>query len=262
MSVNISMNSERVTSMYLDLLKKCLTGSLMKPEPDRSVANKIVYAHEFTKHYINGPAVTMLPRARLDNLQLCMETCVSDGIPGDFLEAGVWRGGATIFMSLLCRIMSVDDRNVWVADSFQGLPEPDKDKFPREAATHSSRLMTQTYGHLAVSLEEVRDNFSLYSAYWDNVKFLPGWFDKSLADERIKRLCLLRVDADYFKSTLDCLTLLWDKLEVGGFVIIDDYGLSDLTSCKMAVDEFREQRHITTPLTYVDEQCIFWRKTD
>src|SRR5436305_1408306 len=70
-------------------------------------------------------AVTMVGMARLDNLQQCIERGLEGGVPGDLIEAGVWRGGASIFMRAVLRANDVDDRAVWVADSFEGLPPPE-----------------------------------------------------------------------------------------------------------------------------------------
>ena len=73
---------------------------------------------------ILGFPFTMIGRARLDNLQHCVETVVREGVPGDMLEAGVWRGGATIFMKAVAEALGDRERTVWVADSFQGVPAP------------------------------------------------------------------------------------------------------------------------------------------
>ena len=67
---------------------------------------------------------TLIGRKRLDNIEACLDTIRLDGIPGDCLEAGVWRGGATIFMRGYLKAYNITDRLVWVADSFQGLPPP------------------------------------------------------------------------------------------------------------------------------------------
>src|SRR5467141_1354915 len=92
--------------------------------------------------------LTMVGKARLDNLQRCIETVVSEGIPGDLIETGVWRGGAAIFMRAVLHVHGVTDRVVWVADSFEGLPPPNAEKYPADAANRLHEVM-----HLAVSVE-------------------------------------------------------------------------------------------------------------
>lgn len=65
----------------------------------------------------------------------------------------------------------------------------------------------------------------------------------------------------FTESTRDALINLYDKLSVGGYVIIDDYGENSWTYCRQAVDEFRQQRGIADPLIRVDKPCSFWRKS-
>ncbi len=60
---------------------------------------------------------TMIGIKRLDNLQFCVERVLADDVPGDLIETGVWRGGATIFMRAILKAHGVTDRRVWVADS-------------------------------------------------------------------------------------------------------------------------------------------------
>jgi hypothetical protein len=119
-------------SLYLDLLKKSVSGTLFEPNAENP--NSALYISKFIDHYINGNAVTMLPVRRLDNLHACVKEILFEGIPGDLIETGVWRGGATIFMRGILKAYDDKERTVWVADSFEGLPEPDVDKFPKEAA--------------------------------------------------------------------------------------------------------------------------------
>ncbi|MEJ0068602.1 MAG: TylF/MycF/NovP-related O-methyltransferase [Pseudomonadota bacterium] len=75
-------------------------------------------------------------------------------MPGDLIETGVWRGGATIFMRAILKALGVTDRTVWVADSFEGLPEPDAARFPREASAHHGPMLKDGFGHFAVTLED------------------------------------------------------------------------------------------------------------
>jgi hypothetical protein len=248
--------------LYLELLKKSLSGTLFTPEPNADSSNPTAYAAGFVSHYINGAAVTMLPLCRLDNIRACIAEITDRGVPGDLIETGVWRGGATIFMRGILHAYGDDDRRVWVADSFAGLPEPDAARFPKEAAFHRSKIMQRHYKNMAASLEEVRANFAAYDLLDERVHFLKGWFKDTLPTAEIERLALIRLDGDYYDSTLDALNNLYDKLAVGGFVIVDDYGEDAWTNCRQAVDTFRAQRGIKDPLTRVDSKCYWWRRTE
>jgi hypothetical protein len=247
-------------SLYLGLLKRSLTNTLYEAEPDADAENQYRYVHEFTAHYIQGPAVSMLPMARMDNIIDCIDRVLADGVPGDLIETGVWRGGATILMRAALRVRGVTDRKVWVADSFEGLPEPDPERFPKEAKAHAGPVFTKGFKHFAAGLEEVQANFRAYEQLDDQVVFLPGWFSDTLPTAPIGRLAIARLDGDYYSSTMDGLTNLYDKVSPGGFVIIDDYGEDMWTECRRAVDEFRAARSIAEPMTAVDSKCSYWRK--
>ena len=203
----------------------------------------------------------MLPLARMNNIQNCIENILSNGVRGDLIETGVWRGGATIFMRGVLKARGASGRLVWAADSFEGLPEPDPDQFPLEAKVQSGPVMRKAYHNLAVGLEEVRKNFAAYGLLDDQVKFLKGWFKDTLPTAPIDALSLLRLDGDFYESTKDALCSLYERLSIGGFVIIDDYGEDSWTYCRKAVDEFRSERGINDPLITVDSKCFYWCRT-
>lgn len=197
-----------------------------------------------------GFPFTMIGRARLDNLQMCVETVISEGIEGDFLEAGVWRGGAAIFMKAVADALGDRARRVWVADSFRGVPPP----------THEADAGVDLYLDpcLAVPGETVRSHFERFGLLDERVFFLEGWFSETLAGAPIERLAVLRADGDLYESTMDVLEGLYDRVSAGGFVIIDDYGALDC--CRAATEDFRRDRGIAAPLHTIDWTGVYWRK--
>jgi O-methyltransferase len=194
----------------------------------------------------------MIGLRRLDSLQSCLETALQECIKGDLIETGVWRGGACIFMRAVMAAYGVEDRKVYVADSFEGLPAPEPEKFP---ADRGDELHTHTY--LAVSQDEVKTNFRRFGLLDDQVVFLKGWFKDTLPEAKIEKLAVLRLDGDMYSSTMDSLTNLYPKLSDGGFCIVDDY---DLDGCRKAVDEFRAANGVHAEMKAVDSGCKFWRK--
>lgn len=248
-----------MSDLYIELLKKVLTNTLFEAEPDiDDDAHRFIAG--FTRHYIKAPAITMLPMARMNNLELCVRTVIAERVPGDLIETGVWRGGACILMRALLESTKEPSRAVWVADSFQGLPEPDAQKFPIEAKAFHGPVITEAYDRFAASLETVQANFRAFSLLDERVKFLKGWFKDTLPGAPIEKLAVMRLDGDYYASTMDALTALYDKLSPGGFVIIDDYGEDLWTNCRQAVDAFRNSRGITDALVRVDSKCSYWRR--
>ena len=184
---------------------------------------------------------------------------VADRIPGDVIETGVWRGGGSIFMRGCLDVLD-DARHSWVADSFEGLPEPDPDR-PKEYEFFHGKLMQTHYGRMAAGIEDVTDNFRAFGLLSDRVRFLKGWFKDTLPTAPIERLSVMRLDGDYFSSTMDALTALYPRLSPGGFVIIDDYGEDLWTDCRQAVEQFRTAHGIADPMVTVDTRCSYWRRT-
>jgi hypothetical protein len=197
---------------------------------------------------------TLLGLSGLENLERAAEVVFTEGIPGDFLEAGVCQGGASIFLRALQVAYEREERRVWVADSFQGLPEA------RHAADLALGLdlSEASMPKVAFSLQGVRDNFLRYDLLDENVSFLPGWFADTLSSAATGPLAILRMDGDLYASTWEILEALYDRVSPGGFVIEDDYG--SWPSSRQAVDDFRASRDIREPLRHVDRNVVYWRK--
>lgn len=120
--------------------------------------------------------------------------------------------------------------------------------------------MTKVYNHFAAGLDEVQSNFTAYGVLDEQVRFLKGWFKDTLPAAPIGVLAIMRLDGDYYESTMDALTNLYDKLSVGGYVIIDDYGEESWTYCRKAVDDFRRECGIEEAMIHVDSKCFFWQR--
>lgn len=199
-------------------------------------------------------ADTMIGLNRLNNIEQCIHSIIKDKIPGDFIETGVWRGGATILMRGILKVLEINDRKVWVADSFKGLPKPDSKKYKadRNNKLHTLKILT-------ASLNEVKNNFLKYDLLDNQVIFLEGWFKDTLAEAPIDKLSLLRLDGDMYESTILALTYLYPKLSNGGYIIVDDYNAFDY--CKQAVNDYRNEHNIKEQIIEIDKEAIYWRKT-
>ena len=195
--------------------------------------------------------VSMLGEHKLDTLRFCIETCLAEGIEGDLIETGVWKGGATIYMAGVLKAYGENARKVFVADSFAGLPPPDEARWPQDKGdTHHTRE------HLAISLAQVRDNFKSFDLLAGNVIFVQGFFEDSLKTAPIDKLAVLRLDGDMYGSTMTVLQQLYHKLEVGGFLILDDWLLK---GAREALLDFRAAMGIGEEM-YEDFSGVFWRK--
>ena len=263
--------------LYLDLLKRALTNWIHGHEefvridlpPIRKLLQNVVLPagtilatpcrFDKQKRQIGQDwpvpmlAHTMIGMKRLDNLQMCIEQVISNEVPGDLIETGVWKGGATIFMCGVLKAYGDEGRSVWIADSFQGLPPPNVEKYPADKGD-----LHYTIDSLRITEEMVRENFAAYGLLDENVKFLKGWFKDTLPGAPIERLAILRLDGDMYESTMDALQSLYSKLSVGGFVIVDDYCIE---SCRKAVTDFRARHGIMDDIIDIDGTGVFWRRS-
>lgn len=270
--------------LYVDLLKKTLTFSLWdepgfpieafnsgRSLPKRALIAPLValvrqggyslvqrppeeaFKDELRSHWPSH-AHTMLTRDRLDNIEVCVRTVVEDGVPGDLIETGVWRGGGCIFMRGLLAALGDEERKVLVADSFSGLPAPDVDTYPQDAGS-----LLHVDPILSVSIEEVKENFRLYGLLDERVVFLQGWFADTLPTAPTRSLAVIRLDGDLYASTWDSLVNLYPKLSIGGFCIVDDY---HLPACRQAVEDYRSQVGEDAELVPLSGGGTFWRRVE
>lgn len=226
---------------YISLIKKVLTDQIYENVEARSDGR------DWPER-----GFTMIGEKRLNNIQNCVQEVLKNNIDGDFLEAGVWKGGATIFMRALLEAEGIKNRKIWVADSFKGLPAPNP-LYPADCMD-----IHYQFSDLAVSVEQVKDNFNKFNLLDDQVKFIEGWFHETLFSAPVEKLSILRLDGDMYESTLTSLNALYDKVQEGGFIIIDDYGY--IKSCKQAVHDFFVTRSINPVLTEIDWTGVFWKK--
>lgn len=200
---------------------------------------------------------TMLWNRRLFSLARSVRTVIREGVPGDFVECGVWRGGASFLMADLLRRYQISDRRVWLFDSFRGLPAPTDLDGPA-AADYVQAVDSPKYlDNCSASIEEVEAAAERLGLA-PRIRTIKGWFDETLPQFRnnVGPIALLRVDADWHDSVLCCLESLYDQVSPGGFVIFDDY--NDWDGCAIAVHEFLGARHLSHRL--VNASDAWFRK--
>jgi hypothetical protein len=277
----MSISNENCLELYLDLMKRSLLNTiyseyeycdfrprnkaqrflfqqLLMPQLKKRNAKVITpynYDENQRKLGMDWPptAHSMIGLERMNNIQHCVIEVIKNNVPGDLIETGVWRGGATIFMRAILKAYGITDRKVWVCDSFEGLPKPDEAKYPQDKGDkhHKSK-------ELAISLEQVKNNFKKYGLLDNQVIFLKGWFKDTLPTAPIEQIAVARLDGDMYESTIEALDNLYHKILIGGFLIIDDYGA--VKGCKEAVHDFRKKHAIKEEIITIDWGGIYWQK--
>jgi O-methyltransferase len=256
-------DSESLRLAYLDLLKLTLCdlagtrtssvtrtfeGDVMSRELEGEQLRFRTAGMDWPLH-----GLTMVGLARLDDLQQCVEEVARDGIEGDLIEAGTWRGGASILMRATLDSLGEGGRTVWVADSFQGFPEAQA----AEGDGYNLDVDLSAVDYLAVPLEEVRQSFARLGLD-RRVEFVPGFFEQTLPALGDRRWALVRLDGDTHDATRRSLEALYPSLAAGGYLIVDDY--LQIDPCREAVDEFRHEHGITEPIEPIDWSGARWRK--
>lgn len=239
----------RLRTAYLDLMRDSLTGRLNE-DPPLAASNGGKYQPGYREQGWDWPskAPSMIGTLRMQNVRSECERVIAENVPGDFVETGVWRGGAAIMMRAVLAAYDIADRRVFAADSFEGFPaQSDAD----------SNFTVGGVPEFAVSLEEVKSNFERYGLLDAQVVFLKGLFGDTLPDAQIERIAVLRLDGDLYESTRDGL-VLYPKLSPGGALIADDYYLFD--GQRRAIDEYRDAHGITDPIQRIDHFGGYWVK--
>jgi O-methyltransferase/8-demethyl-8-(2,3-dimethoxy-alpha-L-rhamnosyl)tetracenomycin-C 4'-O-methyltransferase len=244
--------------LYLDLLIKVIANTIYEDPAVNPWVDSTVVAPFHSQLRCEGKdwpsaAHTMVGVQRLENLRMLAQKALDEGIPGDFIEAGIWRGGCCILMRGILAANEIANRKVYAVDSFEGLPPPDPQKYPADEGWDFHR-----HKHLAVTLQEVKNNFTRYGLLDEQVIFVKGLFQDTLPALNAGPFCLMRLDGDYYESTYLALEALYPKLSPGGFVILDD--VNYLPPCKQAVMDYRARMGITAPMHQVDWSASWWRK--
>ena len=195
---------------------------------------------------------SLASRSDIKQLEDILQSVIDGNIDGDFLEAGVWRGGMCMFAQALLFYKHTDlKRQVWLLDSFGA--------FPKDEHEHVDAINLMFKG-TQVTAEMVTQNFKKMHLFRANIKIVPGYFADTLPLLPVKTIAVLRLDADLYDSTKVCLEFLYSKVPAGGYVIVDDYN-NTLLNCKLAVDEFRADNHISDKIVDLYGGSVFWKKS-
>ncbi len=208
---------------------------------------------------------TMTSPERLWALRGAVKYVVERGVPGDFAETGVWRGGSSMLIAYSLLDLGASQRNIWLYDTFEGMPAPsERDVQVLGGETAQKHFEAERTGEDSSAwcnapLDEVRANMAAAGHPPAQTKFVIGKTQLTLAEpsNRPERLALLRLDTDWYESTRAELEHMFDLLSPGGVLIVDDYG--HWAGCMRAVDEFfaaREQKYLLNRIDYTGRMMV------
>ena len=207
---------------------------------------------------------SMTNPVRLRDLYCQVERVLDEDIKGDFVEAGVYRGGSVMCMAYALRYLK-GDRKIWLYDTFSGMTEPGEQDF-KTGSSYEASLNRWNKNKASKSnkwnyecLMKVQKN--VYSTEYprERFKFVKGDVCETIPKEKPGRIAILRLDTDFYKSTKHLLEHLYPRLSSGGVLIIDDYGAWH--GCRLAVQEFFDEKNLKlSDLNTVDRSCVTFRK--
>jgi len=179
-------------------------------------------------------------------------------IEGDIVECGVWRGGSVMTVALELIRRGKTDRTLRLYDTFAGLPRPDAvdvDVLGNRAidgwAAHTMPNGRTLWAYADEA--DVSSNMALTAYPSDGLHFVAGMVEETVPSIAPDQIALLRIDTDWYSSYRHILHSLYDRISPGGVIIFDDYG--HFGGARKAVDEFRAERKITSPLLRLDYSC-------
>jgi len=232
---------------------KNLLSKILKSESEDNTQHADFSANDweiinFVKPY------TMTSVERLKSLIDAVSYITGNRIEGDFVECGTWKGGSVMCMQKKLIELNQTDRNFWVFDTFEGMPEPDSvDKNFKQ--TSAQKLLSEEEKEKSLTwaysnYEETTRNI-LSSGYpAENINFIKGLVEDTIPQTPIDKIGILRLDTDWYSSTKFELEQLYPKLVKGGILIIDDYGHWE--GCKKAVDEYFTNNGISIFINRID----------
>jgi len=208
---------------------------------------------------------TMTSPERIYTLIEAVRYVVKSGIPGAFVECGVWRGGSAMAMTASLLECGNTAREVYLYDTFAGMSVPtqyDVNLVGKSAQEkHLSTLIGDGVSNWALSpIDEVKANVSQVPYPASMIHFVQGKVEDTIPVTIPEQISLLRLDTDWYESTKHELEHLFPRLAPNGVIIIDDYG--HWQGSRKAVDEyFTNKKHVVL-LNRVDYSCRLGIKTN
>lgn len=200
---------------------------------------------------------TLTSPERIVSLIRAVKHIEKNKIEGDIVECGVWKGGSIMAILKVLKDLNSFDRDIYLYDTFEGMSEPtEMDKsFKGESATSAYLAKNEFWKRMESlsPLEEVENNVRSINYPIEKIHFIKGKVEETIPSIIPEKIAILRLDTDWYESTLHELEYLFPRLVKGGIIIIDDYG--HWQGCKKAVDEYLDRNKIELFLNRIDYTC-------
>jgi hypothetical protein len=199
---------------------------------------------------------TMTSGERIHALIQAVRYVIASRVPGSIAECGVWRGGSMMAVAHTLLGLGRDDIDLYMFDTFEGMPMPtarDVNVWGDNAIAKfmQTRMGSDRSDWCRASLEDVMHNMASTGYGVNRMHFVPGKVETTLPGSAPAEVALLRLDTDWYESTLHEMEHLFPRLSPGGVIIIDDYG--HWAGARQAVDEYLAAKRVTLLLNRIDD---------
>jgi hypothetical protein len=208
-------------------------------KPRRKTTYPTDYSPEEIETIAAVQGKTMTTPERIVALVRAIEYLIRNGIDGDIVECGVWKGGSMMAAALTLKRLGANTRRLHLYDTFDGMPPPtdlNRDCFGNSAASQLTAQDNSADVWARAQLEEVQENMRATGYPANHLHYLKGQVEKTIPAHLPESIALLRLDTDWYESTRHELEHLFPRLVPGGVLIIDDYG--HWNGARQAVDEY------------------------
>ena len=232
---------------------------------EKELAPDMAGDREFMEVYQACRKFTMTSPERLFSLCQSMRYLAENRIAGDIAECGEWKGGSSMFIAMMAIRLGLQDRQLWLYDTFEGMSEPgeeDRDHSgvpAKQQLDQADRNVSESVWCFS-SIDEVKANMASTGYEMSQVHFVQGKVEDSIPATLPGALALLRLDTDWYASTYHELVHLFPILNEKGVLIIDDFGHWE--GAKRAVLQYFEERGQHPLLHRIDETGRIFIKTN
>lgn len=198
---------------------------------------------------------TMTSMERLYSVYKSVEYALKNNIEGDYVECGVWKGGSSMMIALSLIKNDCTNRKIYLYDTYEGMTEPTENDFKYTNQSAEKKYIQNINPESGSDwcrsgIDEVKEN--LYSTGYpkENIIFVKGKVEDTIPGIIPEKIALLRLDTDWYESTLHEMQHLYPIISEKAVLIIDDYGY--WLGCRKAIDEYFEENNIHILLNRID----------
>ncbi|MBS1730965.1 MAG: class I SAM-dependent methyltransferase [Bacteroidetes bacterium] len=225
----------------------------------------IAQQKDFLEMYEKCKPFTMTSIERMYALYTSINYIVKNGISGDFVECGVWKGGSSMMIALALLHHQIRDRKIFLYDTFEGMSAPTDDDISFSGESAAALLSVQKKEKddsiwCFSPIDEVKNNLHATGYPDDMLHFVKGKVEDTLPHVQPGKIALLRLDTDWYESTKTEMHILYPLLVQKGILIIDDFGHWE--GSKKAIVEYFDKQQYQPMLQRIDYTGILMVKQE